>query len=377
MLKLLQIPFQKTILQNKKLTQKQQKQQKQERQPNNKSDLSVESNMEKNLPSYLQLSKPQLLQKFHEIRLLEDERIHDATVKQSQSKWSVNEGIKGFELRRNRYTNILPYDLTRVKLQVAKNSGFSDYINANCINLNLSNQWDKSCKEANYISTQGPTSTTTSHFWQMVMQSTKEKDVVVCMVTPIQEYGISKCFKYWCDKKDDYTIFNKDNDGFINHLRLKCMEDITTTDIKGVYYTKLKLQSYIPKSHEILQEKIIHHLYYDQWTDFSKPDDWKSIYQLTQRARELNHPKNPIIVHCSAGVGRTGTFITLDYLFNCVSQYFPQTKEQEDEQQEQQEQQDLIELIVLLLRTQRMMMVQSEEQYLFIYESLKQFLLSV
>lgn len=316
--------------------------------------------MDKRLPLYLQQTRDQLLKKFQEIKLLEDERLHDATVRQIESKWSVNEGVKGFEIKRNRYMNILPWDRTRVKLNVAP--GFSDYINASYVHLDLTKDWEQS-EVANYISSQGPTFNTTNHFWQMVLQNSVSENVVVCMVTPLEEHGVTKCFKYWCDNKDDYVMFKGPKEGFEYDLRLKCI-DATLTDIEGVFYTTLELQSITPGTQQVVSHRIIHHLYYDQWTDFSKPDDWKSIYQLTKLSRGLNDDANPIFVHCSAGVGRTGTYITLDYLFNCIKDY---TNSQGK---------DLIQSIIQVLRTHRMMMVQSQEQFLFIYETLRNFLLS-
>ncbi|CCH47062.1 Receptor-type tyrosine-protein phosphatase S [Wickerhamomyces ciferrii] len=315
--------------------------------------------MDPKLPFYLQQSHAQLATKFKQIKLLEDERIHDVTIKKDESNWSVSSGIEAFELKRNRYMNILPWDKTRVKLNVT--DGFNDFINASNIELDLNNHDFKSSKQQ-YISTQGPTKNTVDQFWQMIIQQSPMKNVVICMVTPLQEHGVTKCFKYWCDVKDDLVKFQGDDNGFEHDLELKCIDSVDT-DIPGVTYTTLSLKSI--KDDTIIDEKIIHHLYYDKWTDFSKPEDWKSIYQLTKLARGLNDDLNKLIVHCSAGVGRTGTFITLDYLFNSIDQY--------DNSQDK----DLIEIIVQILRTQRMMMVQSQEQFLFIYDSLKRYLLGV
>lgn len=321
-------------------------------------------NMEKRIPVYLLQSEQQILKKFQEIKLLEGERIHEATIKKTGSKWSLQEGIHGFDLKRNRYQNVIPYDRYRVKLDVQR--GFSDYINASKIDLNLSKEWGQECDSAQYISCQGPTARTTSHFWQMVMQNSEKQNVVVCMVTPLEEHGISKCFKYWCDTKNDFVIFKGANEGFAYDLRLQCVDSSLEVDIPGVHYTTLLLQALDLETQSVISERVVHHLYYDQWTDFSKPDDWESIYQMSKLARGLTDDVNPLITHCSAGVGRTGTFVTLDYLFNCVHSYeSPVDKEK-----------DLIEAIVQLLRAQRMMMVQSSEQFLFLYESLKLFLLS-
>lgn len=321
--------------------------------------------MERKLPSYLQQSQYQLLKKFEEIKLLEGERIHEATIHQDKSRWSLQHGVEGFDLKRNRYQNVIPYDRTRVALQVKP--GFSDYINASKIHLDLTKKWGKPCESSNYISCQGPTFNTTSHFWQMVAQSTTAKNVVICMVTPLEEHGISKCFKYWLDVKNDFVVFKSGKDGFLNDLRLKCIDASEDVDIPGVHYTTLSLEMLKPgTTDQVVDERVIHHLYYDQWTDFSKPDNWEAIHQLSKLARGLNDEANPLIVHCSAGVGRSGTFVALDYLFNCVSCYDPSDSQADD----------LVEVLVQALRARRMMMVQSPEQFVFVYESLAKFLLS-
>ncbi len=201
----------------------------------------------------------------------------------------------------------------------------------------------------------------------MAAQSTTAKNVVICMVTPLEEHGISKCFKYWLDVKDDFVVFKSGKDGFLNDLRLKCIDASEDVDIPGVHYTTLSLEMLKPgTTDQVVDERVIHHLYYDQWTDFSKPDNWEAIHQLSKLARGLNDEANPLIVHCSAGVGRSGTFVALDYLFNCVSCYDPSDSQADD----------LVEVLVQALRARRMMMVQSPEQFVFVYESLAKFLLS-
>jgi protein-tyrosine phosphatase len=306
--------------------------------------------MKQKVPSYLTLPRELISKKFRHIKNLEDERVHDGVVRMEKSRWSMQHGVHSFPLGRNRYVNILPYDYNRVKLDVLP--GFCDYINASYVELDLG-------VRESYIATQGPTEVTTPHFWHMVLQQSQSPDVVVLMVTPLMEGDVKKCSKYWIDDVGDILEIPRD-EGFQCSLKLECLENKDDPTVIGTHYTKIKLEAI--EDGIVKQQRTVHHIYFDQWTDAMRPEAWEPIMGLSQLVRSLNGQGNAPIVHCSAGVGRTGTFITMDYLLshsNLLSEYPGE---------------DLIFAAVKQLREHRMSMVQSSDQYRFCYEMVKSFM---
>lgn len=308
------------------------------------------------IPHFLEMtSKDSIAANFCRIKAMEDDRIHDAVVRRERSPWSMQHGVQAFDLKRNRYSNILPFDYNRVKLDVAK--GYCDYINASHVDVDV--DVDLGPKES-YIATQGPTKITTPHFWNMLLQQSEHPDVVVIMVTPLKEGTVTKCSKYWIDTVGQVMTIPQD-EGFAYDIRLECLSHEHHDHIGGAYYTKIQLDA-LDSEGTVQHKRTVHHLYFDQWTDTLRPDAWEPIMRLSQLARSLNGEGNPLVVHCSAGVGRTGTFITMDYLLS-----HPQLAwDREDE--------DLVLAIVQRLREQRITMVQSCEQFRFCYEMLTSFM---
>lgn len=291
------------------------------------------------LPGYLTQTPNAVKRKFREIRMLEDERIHDAVVHKDSSPWRMQAGVHAFDEDRNRYTNILPFDYNRVKLKVDG----CDYINASHVRLG---------EDQHYVATQGPMPRTVAHFWHMVMQQSKNEDVVVLMVTPLTEGRVKKCFKYWVSEPGQ-VLELPPVDGFIEWLTLECLESELRGE--GIVYTKLKLTSIV--GGETMRTRTVHHIHFDQWGDTMSPDNWEPILALSELTRQLNGEGNPMFVHCSAGVGRTGTFITMDHLLH----------EGLDAEE------DIVFESVKKLREQRIAMVQSLEQFEFCYEMLARY----
>ncbi|KAK7684693.1 hypothetical protein QCA50_012276 [Cerrena zonata] len=129
--------------------------------------------------------------KFLHITALGDQRIEEAFSTPKTSVWSVNEALKKSNLYKNRYSNVFPYDKTRVRLPVEK--GSEDYINASYVTLD----------QNEYIAAQGPLTDTIHHFWAMAYNESEKQNndtVVIAMVTPLTESGIVKCTQYWPDK---------------------------------------------------------------------------------------------------------------------------------------------------------------------------------
>ncbi|XP_060885217.1 receptor-type tyrosine-protein phosphatase O isoform X1 [Labrus mixtus] len=226
---------------------------------------------------------------------------------------------------KNRYTNILPYDFSRVKLISMHNDEGSDYINANYI------PGYKHAKE--YIATQGPLPETRNDFWKMVLQ---QKSPIIVMLTQCNERRRVKCDHYW-PFTDEPVMYGEIS-----------AEMLSETESPEWIIRKIRL-GYADESQDIL------HLNYTSWPDHGVPtvNAIESILQFVHIVRQqANRTKDPIIVHCSAGVGRTGTFIALDRLMQHIREH---------------EFADILGM-VSEMRSHRLSMVQTEEQYVFIHQ---------
>ncbi|XP_020385430.1 tyrosine-protein phosphatase non-receptor type 5 [Rhincodon typus] len=190
--------------------------------------------------------------------------------------------IPGFGLK-NRYKTILPNPHSRVCLTINKTEDpLSSYINANYIR-------GYGGEEKVYIATQGPTVNTVSDFWTMIWQ---ERSTIVVMITNLEEKN-EKCTVYWPEDKANYqgieVIVNS-----VQHADDYSLRNITLKD--G------------------LEERHLKHYWYTSWPDQKTPDNARPLLQLVQEVEEARQQakkdnSGPVIVHCSAGIGRTGCFI--------------------------------------------------------------------
>nr|XP_046191325.1 receptor-type tyrosine-protein phosphatase O [Oncorhynchus gorbuscha] len=226
---------------------------------------------------------------------------------------------------KNRYTNILPYDFSRVKVIYLHNDEGSDYINANYI------PGYKSPRE--YIATQGPLPETRNDFWNMILQ---QKSHIIVMLTQCNERRRVKCDHYWPFTDEPVTY------GEIS------VEMLLESESPEWTIRNFRL-GYADESQDVL------HLNYTSWPDHGVPtvNAIDSILQFVHIVRQqANRTKEPIVVHCSAGVGRTGTFIALDRLMQHIREH---------------EYTDILGM-VSEMRSHRLSMVQTEEQYVFIHQ---------
>ncbi|XP_027128091.1 receptor-type tyrosine-protein phosphatase O isoform X1 [Larimichthys crocea] len=226
---------------------------------------------------------------------------------------------------KNRYTNILPYDFSRVKLICMHNDEGSDYVNANYI------PGYKHAKE--YIATQGPLPETRNDFWKMVLQ---QKSPIIVMLTQCNERRRVKCDHYW-PFTDEPVMYGEIS-----------VEMLSESESPEWTIRKFRL-GYADESQDVL------HLNYTSWPDHGVPtvNAIESILQFVHIVRQqANRTKDPIVVHCSAGVGRTGTFIALDRLMQHIREH---------------EFADILGM-VSEMRSHRLSMVQTEEQYVFIHQ---------
>ncbi|XP_047245590.1 receptor-type tyrosine-protein phosphatase beta isoform X2 [Girardinichthys multiradiatus] len=232
---------------------------------------------------------------------------------------------------KNRYNNILPYDSTRVKLSYLEDDPCSDYINASYMPGNNYRR--------EYIATQGPLPGTKDDFWRMVWEHGVHN---VVMVTQCVEKGRVKCDQYWpADKEPLYY-----GDLVIQMLSESVLPEWTIREFK---ITSENSRSY---------SRMLRHFHYTVWPDHGVPESTQSLIQFVRTVRDYvdrSPSTGATVVHCSAGVGRTGTFIALDRVL------------------QQLDSRGSIDLYgcVFDLRLHRQHMVQTECQYAFLHQCVR------
>ncbi|KAF2966353.1 hypothetical protein GQX73_g7241 [Xylaria multiplex] len=312
------------------------------------------------LPPFLKLSDTCIESRFHELTWRE--------------RWRSQQGLQNpspnFQFARvlspetkilDRYTNIQPWANNRVRLPVPE--GKLDYINASPI-ASPSPLRPDTLPCFNYIAMQGPKVNTVEHTWRMVAQL--KSPVVIVMLTDIYENYMEKCYPYFpgsVTQIQEIEVGETDEFGDGFRARVECVSQEERQD--GAIQMR-KMNLHVDGRGDIT----VWHLMYRRWPDFGVPkvEDYESFFELMKLSRELNSStNNPRIIHCSAGVGRTGTFIALETLMREVDEgamddLDPTLNEEEH---------DLVFKTVNLLREQRRTMVQAESQYGLIYKVLR------
>ena len=257
---------------------------------------------------------------------------------------------------RNRYMNVDPYQANRVHLDVPEDA--FDYINASPIALKST----KSGTVLKYIATQGPKADSWSHFWRMVWKE-NETPAVVVMVTKTHEQAREKCYPYYPRSIAEPDLRTNEHDefgdGFIHNLHLKELshDQGARTEVREIDMT----------TEDGNESRKIWHLLFEGWPDFSVPEgaDKAALLKMVELSRQKNsnNSTTPRIVHCSAGIGRSGTFIALDWLMQEL---------EEGSLDDPADDEDPIIRVIEMLRDQRPMMVQSKQQFIFIYDTLRE-----
>ncbi|KAL5487212.1 hypothetical protein EMCRGX_G019787 [Ephydatia muelleri] len=227
---------------------------------------------------------------------------------------------------KNRYNNVLAYDHSRVILNPIP--GYSnDYINANYI--------PGYTTKKEYIATQGPLPDTLGDFWRMVWDNSV---TTIVMLTNLQENAKVKCTQYWPSSGSQVYA------------------NITVTHVDTSTFADFELRHFNIQANGSKDYRLVAQFHFVSWPDFGVPRTPVSLLHFLQRVR-LHQPSGqpqPIVIHCSAGVGRTGTFLAIDV----------------ELQRAKAERVVNPFLYVKEMRKCRNLMVQTEDQYVFLHDAI-------
>ncbi|NWI65581.1 PTPRJ phosphatase, partial [Todus mexicanus] len=224
---------------------------------------------------------------------------------------------------KNRYNNVLPYDISRVKLS-DQSSATGDYINASYMP-------GYNSKKA-FIAAQGPLPNTIEDFWRLIW----EKNIYsIVMLTKCVEQARTKCEQYWPDKES------------------KSYGDIIVTMVSEIVLPEWTIRDFTVEKSNTPESHTVRQFHFTFWPDHGVPETTDLLINFRHLVHEYssqNPIDSPTLVHCSAGVGRTGTFIAIDRLIQQI------------------EMENTVDVygVVYDLRMHRPLMVQTEDQYIFL-----------
>ncbi|XP_056459517.1 receptor-type tyrosine-protein phosphatase C isoform X6 [Gadus chalcogrammus] len=244
------------------------------------------------------------------------------------SRNTMKEAKRSYNAVKNRYVDILPYDYNRVQLTSGNGEHGCDYINASFINGFQ--------EPKKYIAAQGPKDETVASFWRMTWE---QKSSIIVMVTRCEEGNRVKCAQYWPSTTSTPEVFEE----FV--VKLNKEEQCPDYIIRLLTLSNKRDNS----------EREVTQIQFTSWPDHGVPEDPQLLLKLRKRVNAFkNLFSGPIVIHCSAGVGRTGTYISIDAMMESL---------------ESERQMDIYGYIVNL-RKQRCLMVQVETQYILIHQAM-------
>uniref|UniRef100_A0A8C8BUQ9 protein-tyrosine-phosphatase n=1 Tax=Otus sunia TaxID=257818 RepID=A0A8C8BUQ9_9STRI len=233
---------------------------------------------------------------------------------------------------KNRYGNIISYDHSRVRLQLLDGDPHSDYINANYIDV-VGIRYTLLRSPFVFSPAPGPMQETVKDFWRMIWQ---ENSASVVMVTNLVEVGRVKCVRYWPDDTEVYG-------------------DIKVTLIETEPLAEYVIRTFTVQKKGYHEIREIRQFHFTSWPDHGVPCYATGLLGFVRQVKFLNPPEaGPIVVHCSAGAGRTGCFIAIDIMLDMA------------------ENEGVVDIFncVRELRSQRVNLVQTEEQYVFVHDAI-------
>nr|XP_013808033.1 PREDICTED: receptor-type tyrosine-protein phosphatase N2 [Apteryx mantelli mantelli] len=227
-------------------------------------------------------------------------------------------------IQKNRSQAVVPYDHSRICLKAENSHDNSDYINASPI-------MDHDPRNPAYIATQGPLPATGADFWQMVWEN---GCVVIVMLTPLTENGIKQCYHYWPDEGSNlYHIYE------VNLVS------------EHIWCEDFLVRSFYLKNLQTNETRTVTQFHFLSWNDQKVPASTRSLLDFRRKVNKCYRGRScPVVVHCSDGAGRSGTYILIDMVLNKMAKG---AKE--------------IDIAATLehLRDQRPGMVQTKEQFEF------------
>jgi len=251
-------------------------------------------------------------------------------------------------IERSRYPEMKLSERTRIQISSPLPDNFG-YINANSISAEFLNG-----VKTRFIATQGPTEKTTLEFWEMVWE---QKSSCIVMLTKETEFGRPKCYKYWTDDflevRDGLTLTYIGEETFVD-------EDSENEDVTIVIRSFTMFDSISNIHRDITQVQ------YMDWLDQSVPNSMSSFNSFFREYRRIKGNLflrgSPIVVHCSAGVGRTGVFVALDLLIEHCDYMLNNNNENSDTVPCVD-----VPTTVYEMRKQRFDVITNEKQYAFVY----------
>ncbi|XP_058091247.1 protein-tyrosine-phosphatase PTP1 isoform X3 [Magnolia sinica] len=252
-------------------------------------------------------------------------------IRKSDATRSCRVALENTNLYKNRFTDVLPFDNTRIVLDSTKDgqSSGSGYINASLIKSAAGSL-------SQYIATQGPLPCTIEDFWKMVIQY--QCPAIVMLTRLVDNYKVVKCDDYF-QAEDGPREFGK------IFLTCKGMKTTDTSLVLRKLEVKYKESEEPPMS--------VFHIQYPEWPDHGVPEDTLAVRDILKRIYHLPPDLGPIVVHCSAGIGRTGAFCTIHHTIQRILTGDMSAL-------------DLVNTVTDF-RSQRIGMVQTMDQFFFCY----------
>ncbi|XP_071382058.1 receptor-type tyrosine-protein phosphatase N2 [Centroberyx affinis] len=288
---------------------------------------STSSWCEEPVPSNMDISTGHMILSYMEDHLKNKNRLErewEALCSYQAEPSSSDVGQGEQNTKRNRSDAVVAYDHSRITLKAENNHGNSDYINASPI-------MDHDPRNPTYIASQGSLPSTVADFWQMVWES---GCVVIVMLTPLSENGVKQCHHYWPDEGSDvYHIYE------VNLVS------------EHIWCEDFLVRSFYLKNLQTNETRTVTQFHFLSWMDRGIPDSARTLLDFRRKVNKCYRGRScPIIVHCSDGAGRSGTYILIDMVLNRMAKG---AKE--------------IDIAATLehLRDQRAGMVQTKEQFEF------------